>query len=355
MFKSARLKLTGWYLLIIMLISISFSAAIYFRVSQELEISFRRAEIRQQARELGIPLPRRWPIGQEDLDSRLQNSESRFFLAEDLEAAKRHVAFNLLIINSAILALSAGAGYFLAGKTLRPIETALEEQKRFVADASHELRTPLTSLKTSLEVALRDKKMSAIQARKLLQSNLEDANNLKSLTDKLLSLARYQSNGKSCHFEKHNLAAIIRAAYHKILPLAKKKGVEIELQVEDILIEADQTSLEEMVLIFLDNGVKYTVKGGKIKLTTRAEVNHISMEIKDTGVGITEKDLPYIFERFYRADLSRAKEETSGFGLGLALAEKIIEIHKGVVSVSSVLGKGTTFTIKLPLKHYGVK
>lgn len=351
MFKSARFKLTAWYLLIIILISIFFSAAIYFRVSQELEIGFRRAEIRQRAGELGIPLPGRWPIGGEDLDPRLQNEGPRFFLAEDLEAAKRHVAFNLLIIDIAILVISAGAGYFLAGKTLRPIETALEEQKRFVADASHELRTPLTSLKTSLEVALRDKKMSAMQAKKLLQSNLEDADNLKSLTDKLLSLARYQSNGKSRHFEKHNLAAIIQTAYDKILPLAKKKGVEIELHVEDTLIEADQTSLEEMVLIFLDNGVKYTVKGGKIKLTTRTGGGYVSMEIEDTGVGIAEKDIPYIFERFYRADSSRVKEETSGFGLGLALAKKIIEIHKGVVSVSSVLGKGTTFTIKLPLKH----
>lgn len=351
MFHSARLKLTGWYLLIIMLISSFFSAVIYIRVCQELEVGFHRVELWHKAEELGIPMPQRWERRLETLDPRLQDLRPPFFLTEDLKAAKKRVGFNLLMINGVILIISAVAGYFLAGKTLRPIEKAMEEQKRFVADASHELRTPLTALKTSMEVALRDKKIALIQAKKVIESNLEDVNGLQALSDNLLRLTNYQTNGQSLVFENIDIAHVVKRACQKILPLAKKKNIDIKIKVKKQTILANKESLEQMILIFLDNAVKYTLKKGKVAVSIRVDKKRLTIEVKDTGIGIAKKDIPHIFDRFYRVEESRSKSKVAGFGLGLSLAKKIIEIHKGSVKVSSIVGKGTTFTIKLPLKH----
>ncbi len=329
-FKSARLKLTLWYLAIIMLVSASFSLVIYKGVTFEFRRSFTRLERRLQVGEMNFRI----------------SSGTQPFFREDLEEARKRVLAGLFYANGIILIFSAAAGYYLAGRTIDPIEKALEEQKRFVADASHELRTPLTALKTSLEVALRDKKMTTKEARATLESNLEDINSLQSLTNNLLGLARYQEGAAHLSFKKVNLAAVIENASKKIRPLAKKKGVEVELKVKDLTIEADKDSLEEMLLIFLDNGVKFTPEGGKVFVTTKSDEKYAILEIRDTGVGIAKEDLPHIFDRFYRADKSRT---TPGFGLGLSLAKRIIEMHQGSVEVSSILDKGTTFTIRLPL------
>jgi len=331
-----------------MTISLSFSGVIYLRVCRELEGGFRRVELRRRAEELGISLPRFFSTRPEDLPRRLREIQPRYFFAEDLEEAKKRLALNLLLVNGGILLFSALAGWFLAGKTLKPIEDVLEEQKRFVADASHELRTPLAALKTSNEVALKDKKLSLGEAKKLIKSNLEEIENLETLTNNLLTLASLEENGRKLSFQKVDIKKIIDSAHQKILPLALEKKIKIKIESSGGKIFGDEESLEKMILIFLDNAVKYTPKGGKVWLKTWQEKGKLVLEIKDTGIGISEADLPHIFERFYRADKARAK---GGFGLGLALAKRIIEIHKGTVEVTSVLGKGTTFTINLPLRH----
>ena len=152
MFQSARLKLTLWYLLIIMSISLFFSGIIYRSVSFEVQSRLSRIEERFPEWQPGRPM---------------------LLLVEDLAFVKRRVLLMLFYLNGVILAVAGAAGYFLAGKTLNPIEAALEEQKRFVADASHELRTPLTALKTSIEVTLRQKKLTVQEAKAVLQGSLE--------------------------------------------------------------------------------------------------------------------------------------------------------------------------------------
>lgn len=357
MFHSARVKLTAWYLLIIMLISVSFSVAMYKVLTFELDRVERLQRLRIERR-VFEPM-------------RITPPEQPFRLDPDLVAeTKNRLQLMLLIINLGILGASAGAGYFLAGKTLRPIEQALEEQKRFVADASHEMRTPLTALKTSMEVALRDRKMSLTDAKEVLKSNLEEIDDLESLSSNLLNLANYQNNGRSLVFGDIDIAEVIKQACRKILPLAHKKKIIVELQAESQIIQANRESLEQMMLIFLDNAVKYTPNRGRVMVSTTPEGKSLAIKIKDTGIGIATKDIPHIFERFYRADQSRNREHlrggrlersksrdssdgggVGGFGLGLSLAKRIIEIHEGSVEVDSVLGKGTTFTIKLPIKH----
>lgn len=332
MFKSARLKLTAWYLVIIVTISLTFSAVIYKGVTFEFGRRLNMIEKRLRLEE-GIPRP---PIG------------PRPFFIEDLEAARKRVLFILLYANGAILIFSGLAGYFLAGKTLKPIEKAMEEQKRFVADASHELRTPLTALKTSMEVALRDKKMTAKEAKKVIKSNLEDIDSLQSLSSNLIRLANLQSDGQNLVFGDIDIAEVIKKAYRKILPLAKEKSIDIKLKVRNQTIQANRESLEEMMLIFLDNAVKYTPPKGKVTVKTRTDKRNLILEIKDTGIGIAKKDLPHIFDRFYRADLARSKNEAGGYGLGLSIAKKIADSHRGAITVESKLGQGSTFTLRLP-------
>jgi len=335
MFRSARIKLTFWYLLIIMSISLVFSGIIYRITTKELERGFKGVQQRfWEDEEFGPFL--RFPRRMERL---------RPLFTKDLEQAKRRIIWRLVAINGVIFVFSATAGWFLAGKTLKPIERALEEQKRFVADASHELRTPLAALKTSNEVALRDKKLTLVEAKKVIKSNLEEIENLEALTNNLLTLASLEENGRKLSFQKVNIKKIITSAYRKILPLALEKKIKIKVESRGGEIFGDEESLEKMVLIFLDNAVKYTPQGGKVWLKSRQEKGKIVLEIKDTGIGISKTDLPHIFERFYRADKARVK---GGFGLGLALAKRIIELHHGSVKVASQVGKGTTFIIKLP-------
>ena len=349
MFRSARLKLAGWYLLIIMLISLLFSVVIYQGIGSELEAGYRRVELRLRAEELGIKLPPHIPRQLEELRPEFKNMTPRAALLDDLNAARQRVILFLLLANGAILIISGGAGYFLAGKTLEPIEEALEEQKRFVADASHELRTPLTALKVSTEVTLREKKLSTKEARKALESNLEDVNNLQILAENLLSLAQYEKGNNDYIFGQVNLAEVIEKAHKKIQPLAKKKNIAVKIGAVDVAFEANEESLGKMILIFLDNAVKYTPEKGEVVVTAHQDGKHVFIEVKDSGIGINQKDIHHIFDRFYRVDQSRSKTRVPGFGLGLSLAKKIVDLHKGAVDMSSVPGQGTTFTVKLPL------
>lgn len=352
MFRSARFKLTAWYLLIIMLISAAFSIAVYRAITPELEQGFRRAEMRLRAEQLGIPLPRQLPTHPEDLRPELRGGDPHFFLVEDLEAAKRGVLYKLLSINGIILILSASAGYFLAGKTLKPIEDALEEQRRFVADASHELRTPLAAMKTSVEVSLRDDQVP-IQAKAILRDNLEEIDSLVLMTNSLLELAQHQEEHNGLKIDLLRIAALIDEASKQILPLAEEKGVDVVIRSdpEDILIEADADRMKKLVVILLDNAVKYTPGGGKVTVAARRIADKVVLIVEDTGIGIDRAHLPHIFNRFYRAESSRTRSKTPGFGLGLALAKRIIEEHHGSVDVTSQIDKGTKFTISLPLRH----
>ncbi len=180
MFESARLKITAWYMLIVMCISILFSLYIYRSVTRELEQGFRRMEVRYEIDTQSGFIVTRPPL-----------LESGY-----LEASEGRVALTLIYINIAILGFSTAASYFLAGKTLKPIKIMVDEQHRFVADASHELRTPLTAAKTSIEVGLRDKELSLSQAKELLESTLEEVDTMQALSNNLLRLSQFQKNGK---------------------------------------------------------------------------------------------------------------------------------------------------------------
>lgn len=324
MFKEARLKLTAWYLLIIMVISVSFSGIIYSMVNAEMERFVRAPRFRIEE------------ISREDQETLLTESRGRLILS-------------LTEINGVILIISGTLGYLLAGRTLSPIQKMLEEQKRFVGDASHELRTPLTALKAMLEVGLRDKEMDIKEARKLISESIEETDKLKNLSDSLLELARENSNGQKLKFEKVLVKEVAIEAIKKVESKAKSKKIKIVLATKGLAVKGNKDKLSELMVILLDNAVKYSPKNSQIKVGAKENNHNILIKVMDEGPGIEAKDIPHIFERFYRADSARGHREEGGYGLGLAIAKKIVEEHMGKISVESEIGRGSKFKIVLPI------
>lgn len=308
MFKIARIKLTAWYLLIIMGISLFFSLSIYRITTAELN----RMERMRRPRFEESFLPR--------------------------------IRFSLIIINLFILSGSAALAWFLSGKTLSPIKEMLDEQTRFITDASHELKTPLTALKAEIEVNLRNKKLTLSQAKALLNSNLEETNKLQTLSENLLKLSR----AEKLIFQSVDTHLIAKEAIGRLKSLAVKKHIQIINRVYGI-VKGDKIALTALLVIFLDNSIKYSRINTKIWLTSMTQGKNLEISVKDQGMGISQKDLPHLFKRFYRADQSRSKNSAGGYGLGLAIAKKIIDQHKGIIKVNSRLNQGTTFKLFLSL------
>lgn len=344
MFGKARLKLTAWYLLIIMLVSIGFSAVIYKVLTRELDRFSHLQRLRIERRLSGEGLT--------PFESRFRNTPPRIFADPELvEDTKRRLIFFLAIVNGGILVVSGGLGFLLAGKTLKPIKDMVDEQNQFISDASHELKTPLTSLKSAMEVHLRDKDLNLADAKNLIRENIEEVNKLQSLSEGLLRLASYQKPNNQVRFEIVSLGSIIKRSIQKVKPQAIKKKITIKDKSHNFEFEADQYAVSDLLVILLDNAIKYSPKGTTVTITSRKTDGSIFISISDQGVGISKKDLPHIFDRFWRADQARSKDGASGFGLGLSIAKKIVESHHGDITVESVLGKGSTFTVRLPAKQ----
>lgn len=332
MFTSARIKLTSWYLIIIMVISLSFSVVIYTGVRNELQRRFQQIELRLNLNPVGL---------------RANRGQALEALYEDYDEARAKVLLLLTYANSTILIFSALAGYYLAGKTLTPIESALEEQKRFVADASHELKTPLTALQTLIEVSLRDKKLRLKDAKQTLEDSLEEIEHLRTLSNDLLMLARSQNVSQPIEKSPVDVSEIVNDVIKHLNPLATKKKVKLMSSVKPVTIVSNSDHLQKLITILVDNALKYTDKGS-VWISSTTSRNYCTLSVKDTGIGISKMDLPHIYNRFFRADSARSKNGGDGFGLGLCLAKRITEDLDGKISVESTLGKGSTFTIKLP-------
>lgn len=355
MFRSARLKLTAWYLLSIMAISIVFSLAVYQGATFEIARGLRMQVFRDFAGQTGtqdfFPHPPVEGNFRPHLLFRGSVVPPRSFDDQLFAEAKRRVTLQLISFNAAIFLLAGMAGYFLAGRTLKPIESMVDEQKRFVADASHELRTPLTAMRTEVEVALREKDFDETYARNVFNSNLEEIGKLQLLSDSLLMLGRYQNVTGGNNFTEVNVSDVVKEARCNVKTLAIHKNIEIEGTIDDIILEADRESLVKLFTILLDNAIKYSASNKKIIVRAHSAKNKVAISVQDFGSGIRASDLPYIFNRFYRADASRTKTNVEGYGLGLSIAKTIIDMHNGNVDVESLPETGTTFTVTLPLKH----
>jgi len=337
MFKSARIKLTAWYLFIIMLVSVSFSVGVYKILTHEFE---RFARIQRYRIEHGVNPPFDRPLVS---PPSFNNPDP-----ELVNETKTRIATNLVLVNVAILVVSGLSGYFLAGKTLKPIKDMVDEQNRFITDASHEFRTPLTALKSSMEVFLRDPKVNIFDAKTLIKDSIGDVDCLNMLSDSLLQLAQYQKPNGIIKFEVLSLAEIIKDAVNRVKPIAKQKKIITNNDAPDFKVEGNKYSLSDLFVILLENAIKYSKVNGVISIKAKVADKYIQVSVSDKGVGISEKDLPHVFDRFYRADASRAQFNNAGYGLGLSIAKSIVETHHGSIRAESILNKGTTIVINLP-------
>ncbi len=334
MFKSARLKLTFWYLLIIMLISFSFSVVIYQVIGHEIERVARAQQLRFERR-FGFFDDLPFPPPQIDL--------------EIIDESKRRLILTLAVVDTSILLISGVLGYFLAGLTLSPIQKMIDEQNRFISDSSHEFRTPLTSLKSAFEVNLRDRSLKLPQARNLIRESIVEVDKLQNLSDQLLTLAQYQKPNNHLPFHRVNLKTILSQALKKVSPIAQKKSIKIKSSLIDCHLQGYQENLTDLFVIILDNAIKYSRPNKEITVSIRKTDGRVEASIADQGIGISPKDLPHIFDRFFRADQARSNNNSSGYGLGLAIAKEIVARHQGSIGVKSQPGLGSIFTISFPL------
>lgn len=331
MFKQARLKLTGWYLLIIMAVSLAFSGVIYTAASSELQRFAEAQRMRFERRTFELDLPRDFGVNPQIIvDSEL--------LAE----AKRRILLSLLIINLGILWVAGVLGYYLSGKTLLPIQEMMDDQYRFVSDASHELKTPITAIKTTLEVAIRDKKLGLEESKQILATSLEEVNLLQKLAEGLLELTRKNTVAE---LSSVNAAVVVKTAVKTIEPLATKKQIVVQTKMPKLMVMMESVSMARAITAVLDNAVKYSPEKSKIEITGKVTGKTIRIIIADHGAGIEGKDIPHVFDRFYRSDPARS---ATGYGLGLSIAKQIVEEQCGTINITSKLNKGTRVTLQLP-------
>jgi signal transduction histidine kinase len=280
-------------------------------------------------------------LGPTDLN--IYNNIRQRQLDEDISSLKE----NLVVFNILVLAGGGAASYWLARRTLQPIENALEAQSRFAADASHELRTPLTAIQTENEVALRNRKMTKDEAVSLVKSNLEEVAKLRALSEGLLRLA----NGAGHDIQKQPVAVdkVIAAAIDRHDKAMRAKKIKVVSRVGATTLNGDYEALVELFSILIDNSVKYSEPETSIKISSKPRNKMLEVRVADQGQGIAGADLPHIFERFYRTDSSRARDGNGGYGLGLAIAKHIVDVHRGYITVESRPGRGSAFTVSLPM------
>ena len=302
--NKAYLKLTFMYASILCFVSIIFSTIIYSNTVNSFNIR---------------------PI---------KSVQSEAIIKRDNEI-KKEMLFHLIVLDSIIIILGTIGSYFLSKKTLKPIEENLNLQMEFISNASHELKTPITVITMENEVLLREKNHSKEELLHQIKSNLEEVTSLSKLVNILLELAR---NNKIT-LEKIKVCDVVNNACDKLKLLSKKKNITILNNIDNLKILANKDILEEVIVIILDNAIKYSDKNTTIKIYNK----NSKIFISDEGIGIKEKDLKYIFDRFYRADKSHS---TEGYGLGLSLAKHLTEKMKLKISAYNNKEKGSTFVIE---------
>ena len=270
----------------------------------------------------------------------LVNSENEKILAE---------TFKNIIISSIVTGIffSLIASYFLAKKNLIPIAETMVKQTEFVQNASHELRTPLTIIQTKQEMLLREPNARIIDKSEDIVLSLNETKRLAKLTKDLMTLA---TEADRMVLEKENVAIdeLIKNTlkpYEELVALEEKE-LKLELQYEKE-ISVDVNKFKQVLIILLDNSMKYTEKGDSITIATFLKDGKCNIEVRDTGIGISDKGLKEVFTRFYREDRARNRE-TGGSGLGLSIADTIVKAHGGTIKASHNEPKGTIFTIRLP-------
>lgn len=242
------------------------------------------------------------------------------------------------------------ASYFLSRKTLEPIITSWKKQTQFVQDASHELRTPLAIIKAKQENLLEKPEDKIIDNIEDIGCTLQEVDRLTKLIKELMELARNDSNQQKLNKENFKLDDEIKSIIELYKEVAESEEKEFLLNLEyNDEINADLNKIKEVLVILLDNSLKYTEEHDSIEVKTYKKDNKCVIEVIDTGIGISKEAIDHVFERFYREEKSRTRSK-GGMGLGLSIAYNIIELHKGTIKFDKTREKGTRVIVRLPIK-----
>jgi len=272
---------------------------------------------------------------------------------EPEEAALSQLRIILLAVLAVSIVPAILGGYLLSGRALRPIKTAMDSQRTFIADASHELRTPVTVVRTNAELLKRHLGPETTQTggsdEVALDDILSESERLGRMVDQMLKLAEADAGARTLLTSEVSLKEVVETVARSMRSLAEVRRVSLETQlVEDVSISGDPSRMRELVSVLLDNAVKYADAGDLVEITVRKEHKRAIIRVSDNGPGIPAHALPHVFDRFYRVDKARSRE-SGGTGLGLAIARHIVDAHGGTISVESTLGEGTVVTVELPV------
>lgn len=262
-------------------------------------------------------------------------------------AARRELNTALIICTLLLLILGSCSSYLIMRKSMKPLHEFIDKQITFVSDASHELRTPLAIVQSKIENILAYPNQKVYEVSEDLAISLKELLRLNKLTTDLLALARSDKNRLTYNLTKENLNIVINEIVEPFIEIASFENRTLTYEGEDVEALIDKDKMRELIIILLDNALKYTNENDKINVLVTNGVFDAIIEVSDTGIGISEETKEKIFERFYREDKARSRE-TGGNGLGLSIAKTIVTDLKGKISVDHNDPKGTKFTITIP-------
>lgn len=255
--------------------------------------------------------------------------------------------WDLLLVGTGALGAFGAISIYLSHWALKPVEHAWDQQKRFVADASHELRTPLTVILANTGILLSHREDRISDQVKWIEHTEAEALRMKKLVEDLLFLAKSDADHKPILKEPVNLSD---ALWNAVLPfesIAYENGVTIDAEIQPgVTVQGDEGQLKQLAVILVDNACKYAGSGGRVSVKLTQQKGCAHLVVNNTGSLIPPEDLPHLFDRFYRVDSARTREQ-GGYGLGLAIARSIVESHGGTLSAHSTEMEGTTFRVRL--------
>lgn len=231
--------------------------------------------------------------------------------------------------------------------TFARLEAAFSQQARFTADAAHELRTPISVILTHVQNGLSES-CDCPEHQAAFHACQRASQRMRRLTDSLLDLSRIDAEQETHPLEPFDLTATVEDCVELIRPLAESKGIQLEIELIPATVHGNPLRIAQVFTNLLSNAIHYNREQGSIRVSIVRDAHHHSVHVADTGIGISPEDLPHVFERFYRADKSRSRAE-GRTGLGLAICQAIVAAHQGEIVASSEPGKGSTFTVRLPL------